>query len=56
MSASTDCDTAGRIDKTGWDGVENTDPAIDAVTLHRRAFDHEAGAPLEAVPPEGSVS
>lgn len=50
-SSTTHENTAGRLDVTGWEGVEDTDPAID-----RALFDHEFGAPLDAVPPIGAVS
>lgn len=44
-------DVAGRIDPSGWDQWEATDPALD-----RSRFDHEFGAPLENVPAIGAVS
>lgn len=50
-------EVTGRLEPEIWE--DDTVPRLDALTLHeeRRArFDHEFGAPLEAVPPIGAVS
>lgn len=45
----------GRLEPEQWED-EVTEPRVDAVKLRRSSFDHEAGAPLDAVPPAGQVS
>ena len=49
--------TTGRLEPELWE--DDTTGCLDAASLEakrREMFDHEAGAPLEAVPPIGSVS
>jgi hypothetical protein len=48
-AADSSAQQAGRLEPGTWDDV--TEPAID-----RSRFDHEHGAPIEAVEPEGLVS
>jgi hypothetical protein len=42
---------SGRLCPEEWDDAEPTWPGVD-----RSRFDHEAGAPIESVPPLGAVS
>lgn len=47
-------DLRGRLDPSGWDACEDTDPAIDMVELRRRGVEH--GDEPEHVQPEGWVT